>query len=72
MCVVLLLIVLVVVVVFGVVFGFGVIFGLIVMCIGLGVWILFFGNKKEYFESGNFELLCCDLELEIDVDVELV
>ncbi len=65
-----LLIVLVAVVVLGAVPGLGATSGLIVMCIGLGAWILSFGNKTEHRESDNSEPPRRDPEPEIDADAE--
>lgn len=65
-----LLIVLVAVVVLGAVPGLGATSGLIVMCIGLGAWILSFGNKPAHRESGDSEPPRRDPEPDLDAEAE--
>lgn len=63
-----LLLVMVAVVVLGAVPGLGVLSGLIVMCIGLGAWILSFGNKNKDETSQRSEPPRRDPEPEIEAE----
>jgi len=65
-----LLLVMVAVVVLGAVPGLGVVTGLLVMCIGLGAWILSFGNKNQPERLGDSEPPRRDPEPDLDAEAD--